>query len=117
MPTIDIFRNEPKLLDLDAGAVVFNRGDAAHEMYAVVEGSVEIRKGDRVVATLGPGEVFGEMALIDSEPRCATAAALTNCKLAVINESRFSLLVNGTPFFALQMMRVITSRLRRTDES
>lgn len=117
MPTIDIFRNEPKLVSFGVGEVIFRDGDDGSEMFAVVEGAVEIYKHEKRVATLKPSDVFGEMALIDHEQRCATAVAQTDCKLAVISERRFFLLVQETPYFALQLMRVLTERLRRSLES
>ena len=55
------------------------------------------------------------MALIDGLPRSGTALAATDCKLAAISEKRFLRLIEQTPRFALQIMRVITERLRRTD--
>ena len=59
------------------------------------------------------GGVFGEMAIIDQEPRSATAKAKSNCKLALVNQKRFTLLVQQTPFFALQIMHILADRLRR----
>ena len=60
-----------------------------------------------------PGGVLGELGLIDAQPRSATAVAETDCKVAVIGEKRFLRLVEQVPRFALQMMRVITERLRQ----
>jgi CRP-like cAMP-binding protein len=66
-----------------------------------------------VVETLGPGEPFGEMALIDQAPRVASATAKTQCTLAVISEKRFLFMVQTTPHFALQIMKVMADRLRK----
>jgi CRP-like cAMP-binding protein len=70
----------------------------------------------KVVETLGPGGVMGEMALVERAPRIATATALSDCKLAVIPEKRFLFMVQQTPHFALQLLRVVVERLRRMDE-
>jgi CRP-like cAMP-binding protein len=117
VPTIDIFRNEPKQLTFSAGDVIFRDGEPGSEMYAIVEGKVDILKRERQVASLGPADVFGEMSLIDGEPRAGTAVAGTDCRLAVISEPRFSLMVQQTPYFALQLLRVLTHRLRSDLES
>jgi CRP-like cAMP-binding protein len=65
---------------------------------------------------MGPGEPFGEMALIDQTPRTATAIAKTPCKLAVIPEKRFLFMVQTTPHFALQIMKVMADRLRKMNK-
>jgi CRP-like cAMP-binding protein len=84
-------------------------------MYVILEGEVELRIGGRVVETLGPGEPFGEMALIDHAPRIATATAKSDCRLVAVPEKRFLFLVQQTPYFALHVMRVMAERLRKMD--
>ena len=117
MVTIDIFRNETDTLAREAGATIFKEGDTGGQtMFVVIEGSVDLLVRDKLVEQLGPGGVFGEMALLDDVPRSATAIAKTDCRLVEINERRFRFLVQQTPHFALQMMRVIADRLRRMDE-
>ena len=113
MTTLDILRREPDIRNYRQGDFIFKEGDLADCMFAVVEGSVEIRIHDASIETLTAGAVFGEMGLIDDQPRSADAVAATDCSLAVISEKRFLRLVEMTPQFALQMMRVITHRLRR----
>lgn len=100
----------------EAGEAIFRAFDMGAEMYVVLEGEVELTIGSTVVETLGPGEPFGEMALIDQAPRTATAIAKTPCKLAVISEKRFLFMVQTTPHFALQIMKVIVDRLRKMNE-
>ena len=78
----------------------------------VQEGEIEIIAGDKVVETLGAGEIFGEMALVDKQPRSATAKAKTECKVVPIDENRFKFLVQQTPFFAIHVMRVMSKRIR-----
>lgn len=113
MTTLDILRREPDIRNYKLGDTIFNAGDPADCMYAVVEGSVEIRIHGSAVEQVAPGGVFGEMGLIDAQPRSAEAVAASDCSLAVISEKRFLRLVEMMPQFALQMMRVITQRLRR----
>ena len=117
MPTFAILRNEPDIRSFKQGETIFKQGDTADCMFAVVEGAVEIELRGTVVERIAPGGVFGEMALIDGQPRSATALAAADCSVAVINEKRFLRLIELTPRFALQMMQVITERLRRTSAS
>ena len=112
MPVFGIFNNEPTVQTLTAGQAIFAQGDPGDAMYAVLEGEVEIRREERVLDTIAVGNVFGEMALIDHQPRSASAVAKTDCRVAVISEARFLRLVSQNPRFALQMMQLLTERVR-----
>jgi len=114
--TMDLFAVEDDPRICEAGEVIFRQFDMGAEMYVVLEGQVELRIGDTVVETLGPGEPFGEMALIDQEPRTATAVAKTATRLAVIPEKRFLFMVQTTPHFAQRLMKVMADRLRKMNE-
>jgi CRP/FNR family transcriptional regulator, cyclic AMP receptor protein len=107
-----LFNNAQSTLEVPAGSKVFSEGDAGHEMYGIVEGEIELSVRGRVVRNLGPDDVFGELALIDSAPRSATAVAAADTKLAVIDEHRFLFLVQETPMFALQVMSSMAEQLR-----
>jgi CRP/FNR family transcriptional regulator, cyclic AMP receptor protein len=113
MPTFDILRREADVRSFKQGETIFNAGDPGDCMFVVVEGAVEIDLAGTVVERLDAGGLFGEMALIDGQPRSATAVAAADCSLAAINEKRFLRLVEITPRFALQVMQVIAQRLRR----
>ncbi|HEY2322494.1 MAG TPA: cyclic nucleotide-binding domain-containing protein [Thermoanaerobaculia bacterium] len=113
MAIFDLLKHERELRSFAAGDVIFNEGDAGDAMYAVLQGEVEITKHGHTLEVVPVGGVFGEMALIDQEPRSATAKARTDCKLALVNQKRFTLLVQQTPFFALQIMHTLADRLRR----
>jgi len=96
------------------GEVVFAEGDTGAHMYVVRSGEIEIEREGRVVETLSPGGIFGEMALIDGSPRSATARAKTSCEVAPITEKSFLFLVHETPYFAIAVMRTLADRLRRS---
>ena len=112
MKVAGVFRNAQSTMGVPAGTVVFQAGDPGAEMYGIVEGEIELRTADRVIATLGVDEVFGEMSLVDSSPRMATAVATSDTVLAVIDRRRFLFLVHETPMFALTVMSSMASRLR-----
>lgn len=110
----DLFRQADDIHTLTAGATLFSEGqDAGGVMYVVQEGEVDILVRGECIDTIGPGTCVGEIALIDSRPRSATAVAKTDCKLVPINERRFNFLVQQTPHFALQVMRTMAERLRQ----
>jgi len=110
-----LFKNAQKTMQVDAGTEVFREGDTGAEMYGIVSGEIELRIDGRVIRTLGADDVFGEMAIVDSAPRSATAVATTDTMLAVINRHRFLFLVQETPTFALQVMSAMAARLRSDD--
>jgi len=117
MATVDLFHAEDtELVAFQAGDTVFREGDPGDLMYVVREGRVELRVRGQLVDALGPGGVLGEMALIEHAPRTATAIATTDCTLVPIPEKRFMFMVQQTPHFALQIMKVMAERLRRMDE-
>jgi CRP/FNR family cyclic AMP-dependent transcriptional regulator len=97
---------------LDAGQVLFEKGDTGHEMYVVRSGEVQIIDGNHVFETVGPGGIVGEMALVDGGPRSATVRASLASEVVPIDEKRFLFLVQQTPHFALRVMRVMSARLR-----
>lgn len=98
--------------EFKAGEIIFRQGDAATEFYVVQSGKVDIRLGNRLLGTVGDRDIFGEMALIDTAPRSATAVAATDVKLVAVGEKQFLFLVSQTPHFALNVMRTLARRLR-----
>ncbi|MBE0615927.1 MAG: cyclic nucleotide-binding domain-containing protein [Burkholderiales bacterium] len=115
MPSLHLFRNAPEVIAVAAGDYVFRLGDVAKVMYLIIEGEVELILGDTLVETAVEGTFIGEMALIDDEPRSASARARNDCRVFPIDEARFQSLVSETPFFALQVMKTLANRLRKMD--
>jgi CRP/FNR family transcriptional regulator, cyclic AMP receptor protein len=112
MQTATYFRSTDPTVTFAAGDVIFAEGDPGTEMFGVLDGEVELRTGDQVIERLGEQGVFGEMALVDHAPRNLTAVAVTDCRLAVIDERQFLWLVQESPTFALRMMSTLADRLR-----
>ena len=102
---------------IKAGSVIFREGDEAHELFVIKSGQVRIQLGNRTLAELSANDVFGEMALIDNEPRSATALAVSDVELVAVSEKQFLFLVGQTPYFALKVMRVLAQRLRATNKT
>ena len=99
------------------GETIFKKDDPATELYIIQSGRVEIQYGNRLLDTLDEHNIFGEMALIDSAPRSATAIASTDVVLIPVSEKQFLFLVSETPFFALMVMRVLSRRLRAANRA
>src|ERR1035438_8638866 len=116
MTTIDLFRNAGETEAHPAGHVIFREGEPGQTMYAVQEGEVDLVVHGNIVETVGAGGIFGEMSLLlEGHRRSATSIAKTDCRLAPVTERRFNFLVQQTPKFALQVMRIIALRLMRMD--
>ena len=112
-----LVRSAGKTLSFKQGETIFKEGDPAVELYVIQCGRVEIRRGNRLLDTLDGHNIFGEMALIDSAPRSATAIAATDVVLAPVLEKQFLFRVSQTPFFALMVMRVLVRRLRTANST
>jgi CRP/FNR family cyclic AMP-dependent transcriptional regulator len=109
--------NDAETLSYRAGDTIFREGDNALDLFVVKSGQVRIQIGNRTVTELAPDTIFGEMALIDDEPRSATAIAVTDVELVAVSEKQFLFLVSQTPYFALKVMRVLAQRLRATNKT
>jgi len=109
--------NKIDALPFKSGSIIFRQGDEARELFVIKSGEVRIQIGNRTITELGPDSIFGEMALIDNEPRSATATAITDVELVPVSEKQFLFLVSQTPYFALKVMRVLAQRLRATNKT
>jgi CRP/FNR family cyclic AMP-dependent transcriptional regulator len=103
-------------LDEPAGAVLTKEGRSGHEFVIVLDGEIEVRKGDRVVATRGPGSYVGEIALLDNRPRTATVVAKTPVVIEVIGRREFRDLLAETPELADEIMATMAQRLAELEE-
>ena len=108
-----LFANTNHVQVFQTGSTIFAEGTPGEVMYVVLEGEVEVRVGSTLIEVIGPGDIVGEMALIDAQVRSATIVAKSECRLALVDKQRFLFMVQETPFFALHVMRVLAERLRR----
>jgi CRP-like cAMP-binding protein len=95
-----------------AEKVILQEGQAGVLMYVVLKGTVEIAIQDSTVGRIGPGGVFGEMALISRAERVASATALTDCELLAINRNVFLDMVKANPKFAISLVGAVGNRAR-----
>jgi CRP-like cAMP-binding protein len=99
-------------LSYETGATIVREGQIGVLMYIVLKGKVAIRVGGNVVENVGPGGLFGEMALVDRTPRLASAVAESNCKLLAINRNAFLNLVKHSRRFAASLLTAVSARAR-----
>lgn len=100
-----------------AGEKIFLQEDAAKCLYVVRSGKVQVITYGTVLENVGPGGVFGEMAMIDGAPRSAAALAAEATEVMAIDRETFLFLIQRQPEFALRIMQLLADRLRRMNSS
>ncbi len=116
MVFFELFANNPSIVRIPAGQALFREGEDGHMMYVLTTGNAEVIVNNRVVETLQHGSIVGEMGIVSPGPRSASVVATTDCEFVAVDEKRFQFLVQQTPFFATQVMRVMAERLRAVNQ-
>jgi len=118
---LQFFKSEGKLHDIPQGKTIFSESEKSlpfllmrQRMYLLLEGEVSVLAKDEPIATLGKGEIFGEMASINQAPRSAAAVAKTACRVIALDDKQFHAALAKRPEFALMLMSVMVRRLRET---
>ncbi len=105
--------------EFEAGTVLFREGEVGREMFVIQTGKVNISKKvrdvEKVLATLGQGEFFGEMAIISNKPRTATATVADKAKLLVLDPKTFEAMIRGNAEIAVRMIKKLAERLVEAD--
>jgi len=101
--------------------IVFSEGEPGDRLYVLVEGKVKVGRRsvdgrESLIAVMGPGETFGELALFDPGPRTATVTTLTQVRVAAVARQALSGWITERPEIAGQLLRVLARRLRRTND-
>ena len=92
-------------------------GRRGREFFVLIEGAVAVRRGGRKLADLGPGDWFGEIAILTYKPRTATVTAMSPVRLLVISDRVFRRVVETTPRIALTVLRSVAERLEHDARS
>lgn len=116
MAILNLFKFVKDQVSFPAGHVIFTEDETGDVAYVVIEGEVDISFKGHQLETVSSGGLLGEMALIDNRTRSATATAKTDIKVVAIDQKRFVFMVEETPMFALEVMKVMADRLRREHE-
>ena len=116
MVFFELFAHNPTLIKIEAGHALFLEGDEGRMMYVLATGTAEVVVNNRVVENLQHGSIVGEIGIVMPGPRSASVVAKTNCEFVAVDEKRFQFLVQQTPFFATQVMRVMAERLRNLNQ-
>jgi CRP-like cAMP-binding protein len=102
---------------LPADTPLIEAGEEGDALFVIVEGRASIRRNDTEVATVGPGAYFGELALLDGEPRSATVVATNPVTVAVLGVRMFRTLLREFPEMAFELLAGLAGDLRRTRDA
>ncbi len=102
-------------IEVPEGKELVREGAAGAEFFVILDGTAEVTRRGRRVATLGPGAFFGDLALLDRAPRNATVTAASPMKLAVLGQREFSSMIDELPGFAHKLLAGLAHRLREYD--
>ena len=103
-------------IDVKQGKTLTREGEHGNEFIIILEGEAEVKVGDDVVATRGPGDYFGEIALISNQPRTATVTATTPMKIEVIGRREFQTMLHDNPGIATELLGIAADRIAENDE-
>ena len=114
MKLAEMFAEEAEKFHLMSHEILFSEGEAADVMYLLLAGRADLLVRGQTIESAGPGDVVGELALIEpDQPRPASVRAVTDCELIRIDQPRFEHIVAQQPQFAVELMRIMATRLRR----
>ena len=113
---LELLVQNATICDYLRGKEIVREGDQGNEFFLIIQGAVEVRKGEQRLATLGTGQFFGEMALLDEESRSADVIAAEDTQCLVMASSVLHPLIGDHPDMALKMLTELTRRLRNTDQ-
>jgi CRP/FNR family cyclic AMP-dependent transcriptional regulator len=103
-------------LEVEAGKALAREGEPGSEFFVIVEGDVSVTKDGQEIRTLGPGDFFGEIALIEDRPRTATVTAKTPLRFFVLTRQNFRSLLQQQPELEDKVMRALEERVRATEQ-
>lgn len=116
MRFLDMFRDWENTEEYDARTVIFSERDPADVMYVILSGEIELTLHGEPLGAEEEGGIIGEMAIINSATRSATATTLSKVKLARLDRDEFKALIADNTEFSLHVMAVLANRLRAVDQ-
>src|SRR6185437_4587396 len=97
------------------GRVLCEEGTIGREFFIIVDGTASVRRNGRKLATLGAGQYFGELALLDRRPRSATVISETEMRLLVLGQRQFNGVLDAVPALSRKLLAAMATRLRESD--
>jgi CRP/FNR family cyclic AMP-dependent transcriptional regulator len=111
-----LIRKALEEVDVPSGRLLCEQGTIGREFFLIVEGQASVKRNNRKVATLGPGQYFGELALLDRRPRSASVISDTDMTLLVLGQRQFNGVLDSVPALSRKLLAAMATRLRESDE-
>ncbi len=102
-------------VDVPKGKVLVEEGKPGHEFFLIINGNASVKRGKREIAKLGPGQYFGELALLDRGPRSASVIAKEDMEVLVLGQREFAGVIDEVPSLAHKLLTTMAQRLRDAD--
>ena len=102
-------------IDIPSGKTLVQEGRPGHEFFLILNGNASVKRGKREIAKLGPGQYFGELALLDRGPRSASVIAKSDMEVLVLGQREFAGVIDEVPTLAHKLLTTMAQRLREAD--
>ena len=102
-------------VEVPSGKVLVEEGKPGHEFFLIIDGNASVKRGKREIAKLGPGQYFGELALLDRGPRSASVIAKDDMEVLVLGQREFAGVIDEVPTLAHKLLQSMAQRLRDAD--
>jgi CRP/FNR family cyclic AMP-dependent transcriptional regulator len=111
-----VIRKALEEVTVPPGRVLTEQGTIGREFFLIVEGTASVKRNNRKTATLGPGQYFGELALLDRRPRSASVTSDTDMDLLILGQRQFNGVLDAVPALSRKLLAAMATRLREADE-
>ena len=108
-------RRQIEEVTVEPGTVLCEEGTVGKEFFFIIDGTASVRRNGRKVATLGRGQYFGELSLLDRRPRSASVVSETDMEMLVMSQRQFNSLLESVPTIARKLLSALATRLREAD--
>ena len=102
-------------VSMPAGSLIIDQGQMGREAFVILEGTATVKRNGKKVATAGPGNIVGDLSLLDHGPRTATVTCDTDCKLLVLSQRTFLAVVDDVPALSHKLLGSLANKIRELD--
>lgn len=102
-------------VSMPAGSLIVDQGQTGREAFVILEGSVTVRRNGKKISSMGPGNIVGELSLLDHGPRTATVTCDTDCTFLLLDQRKFLAVIDDVPAIGHKLLASLASKIRELD--